>query len=522
MRLHLDKKQRDKSKDVKDDETAIPDEDDEEQQLLEREQSPLLENRECKDKQRIKGSPYRVFRWIHGPIRLHQFVYQRNEDLRAYLTRFCAHIAKITDLVDPLSVSYLIAGIDRSRHSQLLEELFEKEPKTLQAAIKIIEHRLTLQEAVESIQHSRSPKLRYDRSPRRPRDYEKSDGTRQQQQERPRGTRQSQSSPTSHIYHKSRFTEEPTHHGGKQPTSRSKDYQEPIKLNTDKETILAILKTDPSYRPPRPMNPNRPPSSKYCDYHEDTGHETETCFQLTNLKEEKVRDGHLARYLDNLQLHRSQSHDSDRVIDVISGGYSAGGSSNNSKKLYARDVYRIESKRPRKNPTPVISFSDEDYTDDIIEDHQDALIITTKIGTNTVKKILVDNGSSENILYYSAFSKMDLGDRKLDTAKATPLYGFTGNEVKLVGIVDLHVLFGSPPCQVWQGVKFYVVNAKSNFNAIIGRTIIGPLRAITSIAHLKMKFPTEFGVGEICGDQRASRQCYIGNSIPKKRNPQTE
>ena len=32
-----------------------------------------------------------------------------------------------------------------------------------------------------------------------------------------------------------------------------------------------------------------------------------------------------------------------------------------------------------------------------------------------------------------------------------------------------------------------------------------------------MKFPTEFGVGEVCGDQWTARQCYIGCAIPKKK-----
>ncbi|XP_074351863.1 uncharacterized protein LOC141691011 [Apium graveolens] len=132
------------------------------------------------------------------------------------------------------------------------------------------------------------------------------------------------------------------------------------------------------------------------------------------------------------------------------------------------------------------------------------LVITTKIGTNTVRKILVDNGSSVDIIYYNAYSRMDLGDMKIDTAKETPLYEFTGNEVKLVGVIDLPVLFGSPPCQIWRVVKFHVIITLSSYNATIGRTITNPLRAITSISHLNMKFPTEFGVGEVSGDQRAS------------------
>ncbi|XP_074369539.1 uncharacterized protein LOC141710961 [Apium graveolens] len=378
-------------------------------------------------------------------------VYQRtNESLRAYLTRFRAHIAEITDLTSPLEINYLIAEIDRTRHSQLLEELLEKEPKTLQSTIKIIEHRLTLQEVVGSIQYSRSPRPRYERSPRRSREYDKRSYKSQQETENPRGPRGSQTSLVARSYQRphERRSENSGGREAKKLTTRDKDYPEPIKLNTDMATILAVLKTYPTYRPPRPMNPNRPPSNKYCEFHEDTGHNTEQCFQLTNLIEDKVRSGQLAHYAETTQSRRHQHHDPDRVINVISGGYSAGGSSNNSKKLYMRDVYRIETKRPRKNPTPIISFSDEDYIDDIIEDHQDALVITTKVSTNTVKKIIVDNGSSVDILYYSAYSRMNLGDRKLNTAKGTPLYGFIGNEVKLVGVIDLPVLFGSTPCQI--------------------------------------------------------------------------
>lgn len=54
-----------------------------------------------------------------------------NEPLRDYLTRFRSHIAEIIDLIEPLATNYLVVGIDGSLHSQLLEEVFEKEPKTI-------------------------------------------------------------------------------------------------------------------------------------------------------------------------------------------------------------------------------------------------------------------------------------------------------------------------------------------------------------------------------------------------------
>lgn len=284
-------------------------------------------------------------------------------------------------------------------------------------------------------------------------------------------------------------------------------------MNTDKATILAILKTQPDYRPPRPMNPNRPPNNRYCEFHDDTGHDMERCFQLTSLIEDKIKEGNLKHYVDRNEARKSIPRDSDRVIDVILGGYSAGGGSNNAKKLYAREICCIKTKSPRKNPTPIISYSDEDFLENMIEGNQDALVITAKIGANNVKKVLIDNDSSVDILYYSAYSRMDLEDRKIDNAKTSPLHGFTGNEVKVIGTIDMPVLFGSSPCQSWQIVKVHVVNATSSYNAILGRTTI---TAITSITHLKMKFPTKFGVRDVCGDQRDSRQCYLSNAIPKK------
>lgn len=42
------------------------------------------------------------------------------------------------------------------------------------------------------------------------------------------------------------------------------------------------------------------------------------------------------------------------------------------------------------------------------------------------------------------------------------------------------------------------------------------MKAIISSPHLKMKFPTGFGVGEVCGDQNISRKCYVKSAIPKR------
>ncbi|XP_074327680.1 uncharacterized protein LOC141665590 [Apium graveolens] len=390
-----------------------------------------------------------------------------------------------------MAINFLTVGIDKSRHGLLLEEIFEKRPKTLQAAFQIIEHRMMLQEAVSCIQ-----------SPRRSSKYERrrSYSPRSPARERRRERRRSPPPRTSDL--------PPRDRRERDWQSHNRSEKEFTKLNTEKMTILAVLKIEPDYRPPRPMKPGRPPSSRYCEYHEDTGHTTEQCFQLSNLIEGKIRRGQLVHYVQHDdEPRRHHRGEDDRVIDVIFGGVAAGGLSHNSRKIYAREVFNVNpsiAKRPRTNPSPVISFSDDDYRPGLIEGHQDALVITTRVGNNTVKKMLVDNGSSVDVLYHHAFSRMDIGDRRLENSR-TPLYGFTGNEVHVVGTIDMPVLFGSPPCHIWKMVKFHVISASSSFNAILGRTTITALRAITSISHLKMKFPTDFGVGEMIGDQVTAR-----------------
>ena len=58
-------------------------------------------------------------------------------------------------------------------------------------------------------------------------------------------------------------------------------------------------------------------------------------------------------------------------------------------------------------------------------------------------------------------------------------------------------------------MNFLVVDCSSSYNAIIGRPTLNSWKAITSTYHLSIKFPTEYGVGEVQGDQLVARECYL-------------
>ena len=54
-----------------------------------------------------------------------------------------------------------------------------------------------------------------------------------------------------------------------------------------------------------------------------------------------------------------------------------------------------------------------------------------------------------------------------------------------------------------------MVDCSLSYNAIIGRPTLNSWKAVTSTYHLSVKFPTEYGVGQVQEDQLAAKECYL-------------
>ena len=197
-------------------------------------------------------------------------------------------------------------------------------------------------------------------------------------------------------------------------------------------------------------------------------------------------------------------------IRVIIGGTSAGQTSN-SKKTYLKVVQNVQlsgrSPKTRGIDEPTISFTDEEAKR-IHHPHDDAIIITLLIADYTTRRVLVDDGSSANILYYPAFQQMRLGPDLLRPA-CSSLIGFGGMKMQPIGTVTLPIVVGSYPKQVTKSVNFLVVDYSSSYNAIIRRPTLNSWKAVTSTYHLSVKFPTECGIGQVQGDQLTAKECYL-------------
>ena len=96
-----------------------------------------------------------------------------------------------------------------------------------------------------------------------------------------------------------------------------------------------------------------------------------------------------------------------------------------------------------RRESPVIGFSEEDGRR-LHHPHDDALVVSVRVGDYNVHWMLVDNGSSANILYYPAFQQIGINRARLIPTNA-PLVGFRGTRVLPVGSITLLVTVSDYP-----------------------------------------------------------------------------
>ena len=119
-----------------------------------------------------------------------------------------------------------------------------------------------------------------------------------------------------------------------------------------------------------------------------------------------------------------------------------------------------------RRESPIIEFSEEDARR-LHHPHDDVLVISIQIEDYNMHRVLVDNGSSPDILYYPTFQQMGIGRERLIPTNA-PLVGFGGTRVLPLGAITLSIVVGDYPQQIIKDVTFLMVDCSSAYNAILG------------------------------------------------------
>ena len=114
-------------------------------------------------------------------------------------------------------------------------------------------------------------------------------------------------------------------------------------------------------------------------------------------------------------------------INTISRGFAGGGSSSAARKRHVRALKSVHLVEKKIRSMPPITFTDEEFK---------APVISIEVAEYGIGKVLVDQGSSVNILYWKTSQKMNLSE-DLIVPYNEQIVGFSGERVDTRGYLDL-------------------------------------------------------------------------------------
>ncbi|XP_059285933.1 uncharacterized protein LOC132039474 [Lycium ferocissimum] len=265
------------------------------------------------------------------------------------------------------------------------------------------------------------------------------------------------------------------------------------------------LRTDPSQRDPKLI----------CDYHGTHGHRTDNCRGLRDEVARLLKNDHLREFLSERGRNNYKNRDGNKNVEpeepqhvinmIIDGVEIARG------PVMKRTKFSITRKKRSRDyvPNGFISFSDKEV-EGITQPHNDALVIFVLINKTHVKRILIDPGSSANIIRWKVVEQLSMLDQIVPTTRV--LNGFNMACETTKGEITLPVNTAG----VVQHTKFYVIDGEMKYNALLGRPWIHMMRAVPSTLHQLLKFPTPDGIKKIQGEQLAAKEMFAVEEVAPK------
>ncbi|XP_058180095.1 uncharacterized protein LOC131298635 [Rhododendron vialii] len=227
-----------------------------------------------------------------------------------------------------------------------------------------------------------------------------------------------------------------------------------------------------------------------CTYHKERGHYTMQCPPFKRYLEELAAAGHLNQWID---VWRNPLPPPPPIIgnlvSVIQGLVSEERAAELhleiDRAVFSLPVCNVGVPGKRKWEDPglgSLTFSSNDLKG-VQHPHTDALVVTVGIDKSIVQRVLIDQGNSADLMFYSTFQSLGLSPAQLRTA-STPLVSFTGAPVWPLGLITLPVRAGSRVLEI----EFVVVASPSPYNVILGRTWLHEMKAVASTFHQVVKF----------------------------------
>jgi hypothetical protein len=396
---------------------------------------------------------------------LRSYRQQPGESLRDYIRRFSKQRTELPNITDSDVIGAFLAG---TTCRDLVSKLGRKTPTRASELMDIATKFTSGQEAVEAI-------FRKDKQPQG-----------RQQEDVPEAS-----------------TQRGMKKKGKKKSQAKRDA-------ADADLVAAAEHRNPR-KPPGGANLFDKMLNESCPYHQGPiKHTLEECVMLRRYFHKAGPPAEGGKGHDNDKKEGNKAEEFPEVHDcfMIYGGQVANASAWHRKQerwevcsvKVAAPVYLDWSDKP-------ITFDQGDHSDRMPSPGKYPLIVDPVIGNVRLTKVLMDGGSSLNIIYVETLGLLQI-DLSTIQAGAAPFHGIIpGKRVQPLGQLDLPVCFGTPSNFRKETLTFEVVGFRGTYHAVLGRPCYTKFMVVPNYTYLKLKMSGPNGVITVGSTYRHAYEC---------------
>jgi hypothetical protein len=278
----------------------------------------------------------------------------------------------------------------------------------------------------------------------------------------------------------------------------------------DTDLVAAAEHRNP-WKPPGGVNTFDKMLKESCPYHRGpVKHTLEECDMLQRyfIKAGPSAEGGKDQGNNKKGGDKDEEFPEVRNCFMIYGGQVANASARHRKQerwevcsvKVAASVYLDGSDKP-------IIFDQGDHPDYVPSLGSYPLVVDPVIGNARLTKVLVDGGSSLNIIYAETLGLLGI-DLSMIWAGAAPFHGIVpGKRVLPLGQLDLPVCFGTPSNFHRETLTFEVVGFRGTYHAVLGRRCYAKFMVVPNYTYLKLKMSGPNGTITVGSTYRHAYEC---------------
>jgi hypothetical protein len=157
---------------------------------------------------------------------------------------------------------------------------------------------------------------------------------------------------------------------------------------------------------------------------------------------------------------------------------------------------------------PII-FDQGDHPDYVPSPGRYPLIVDPIIGNARLTKVLMDGGSSLNIIYAETLGLLGIDLSMIRVGAAAFHVIVPGKRVLPLGQLDLPVCFRTPSNFHRETLTFEVVRFQGTYHAVLGRPCYAKFMVVPNYTYLKIKMSSPKGIITVGSTYRHAYECGV-------------